>query len=122
MKYKRSKLEEMGLDFAVIIVQLHDFLFNTIREYTISKQIVKSGTSIGANIAEAQGAQSDADFIAKLHISLKEARETEYWIELLLRSNKISQELYDFLINHLDPLISYIILTLKKRKASLKTP
>lgn len=119
MGYIRSNIENLSLDFAVKMIQLHDYLRDSVREYTISKQIVRAGTSIGANIAEAQGAQSDADFIAKIHIALKEARETEYWIELLLRTNKITQDYYDYLTDNINPLISCIVFTLKKRKDAM---
>ena len=69
--------------FAVRIVRLHKHLINTKKEYVLSKQILRSGTSIGANVEEAIGGQSKADFIHKLAIAYKEARETSYWLRLL---------------------------------------
>jgi four helix bundle protein len=69
--------------FALQIVKLHQYLVSSKREFVLSRQLLRSGTSIGANIKEAQFAQSKADFIAKMYIALKESGETEYWLELL---------------------------------------
>jgi four helix bundle protein len=69
--------------FAVRIVKLYQHLINTKKEYVLSKQILRSGTSIGANVEEAIGGQSKADFISKLSIAYKEARETSYWLRFL---------------------------------------
>ncbi len=79
----RSILRDKSYKFALRIVKLYKFLTEDKREYILSKQILRSGTSIGANIAEASQGQSKADFVHKLSISLKEAFETQYWIELL---------------------------------------
>ena len=76
--------------FSVRIVNLHKYLCQEKKEYIISKQIYKSGTSIGANIAEAQRAQSTADFVAKMKIALKEANETQYWLRLLFETKYIT--------------------------------
>ena len=80
-----SKLRSQSMDFAVQIINLVKALKEK-RESIISNQIGRSGTSIGANIREAQYAHGKADFVAKLHIALKECSETEYWIELLIES------------------------------------
>ncbi len=76
-------VENKSFFFAVRIVKLCKHLRGTKKEYTLSKQLLRSGTSIGANVSEAQQAQSRADFIAKLSIALKEAVETSYWLRLL---------------------------------------
>ena len=91
-----SKLRTQSLDFAVSIIHLVKHLKEK-RESIISNQIGRSGTSIGANIREAQYAHGKADFIAKLQIALKEANETGYWLELLFKSNYISKEEYEAL-------------------------
>ena len=78
-------------------------------EYTLSKQILRSGTSIGANIAEAQYAQSDADFLNKLSIALKEASETEYWLELLNETEFISDEQYNSINKDCSEIIRMLI-------------
>lgn len=78
-----NAIEEKSFRFAVRIVKLCKYLRDAKREFTISNQLLRSGTSIGANVAEAQQAQSRADFISKLSIALKEASETCYWLRLL---------------------------------------
>jgi len=77
--------------FAVRVVKLYQYLCNEKKEYILSKQLLKCGTSIGANINEAQAAQSSKDFISKLSIASKEARETIYWIELLIKTNYLDE-------------------------------
>ena len=88
-----SKLRTQSMDFAVSIINLVKYLKEK-RESIISNQIGRSGTSIGTNIREAQYAHGKADFIAKLQIALKEANETGYWLELLFKTNYISEEEY----------------------------
>lgn len=83
-----KKITERTFDFALEIVLLYKFLAGN-KEFILSKQIVRSGTSIGANVEEAQAAQSKADFISKMSIASKEARETKYWLRLLCKSNYI---------------------------------
>ena len=90
---KENKLVELSLDFSVDIINLVKFL-KANHETIISNQIGRSGTSIGANIREAQYAHSKADFIAKLQIALKETNETGYWLELLYKTNYISESEY----------------------------
>ena len=79
----KGVLEEKSFQFAIRIVNLNRFLVENKKEFVLSKQILRSGTSVGANISEAQFAQSKADFVSKMHISLKEASETRYWLRLL---------------------------------------
>lgn len=78
--------------FAVRIVKLYKYLCDEQKEYVLSKQLLRCGTSIGANINEAQAGQSKADFIAKMSIASKEARETNYWIELLIETKYLNIE------------------------------
>ena len=87
--------------FSVRIVNLHKYISQEKHEYMISKQIYKSGTSIGANIAEAQRAQSTADFVAKMKIALKEASETQYWLQLLHNTKYITDVEFNSLHNDL---------------------
>lgn len=86
-----NTVEIKSSQFAVRIVKLCKHLHNTKKEYTLSKQLLRSGTSIGANIAEAQQAQSRADFVSKLNIALKEAEETNYWLRLLQATDYLSE-------------------------------
>ena len=95
---KENILAEKSLAFAVRIAKLHSFLENEKREYIMSKQVLKSGTSIGANVNEAQYGQSRADFTSKMNIALKEAAETEYWIKVLALSGHIDEKIADSLI------------------------
>ena len=90
---KENKLAELSMEFAVDIINLVRRLKEN-REAIISNQIGRSGTSIGANIHEAQYAQGKKDFISKLEIALKEASETGYWLELLHRTNYVDEQLY----------------------------
>ena len=100
--------------FSLEIIELYSFLYNEQKEFVISKQIYRSGTSIGANIAESIYAQSDADYINKLRISLKEASETRYWLELLFESHKIDEVQYNTLSNDVNTIIGTIINIINK--------
>lgn len=90
-----------SLDFAVRIVNLYKYLTRKQKEYVLSKQILRSGTSIGANVSEGERAQSRADFLTKMTIALKEANETKYWLTLLYRTNYINKAQYDSILNDL---------------------
>jgi len=89
---KQNLIQDKSFDFALSIIDVHKNLTHNKKEYIMSKQLLRSGTSIGANVNEAIEAQSRADFIHKLSIALKEARETEYWIRLLMAA--------DYMENH----------------------
>ena len=86
---KENVLINKSIDFAARIIKLHDYLVRNKKGLVIAKQIVRSGTSIGANVNEANYGQSIGDFISKMHIALKETAETEYWIQLLEKSEYI---------------------------------
>ena len=94
----KNTVEEKSFQFAVRIVKLCAYLQNEKREYVLSKQLLRSGTSIGANVAEAQQAQSRADFISKLSIALKEASETNYWLRLLNATDYLSESEFSSII------------------------
>lgn len=81
--------------FAVRIVRLHQYLINEKKEFVLSKQLLRCGTSVGANVEEAIGGQSRADFLSKLSIAYKEARETAYWLRLLKDTDYISASQFD---------------------------
>jgi len=95
---KENILIDKSIDFASRIIKLCKYLNDEKKEHVISKQIIRSGTSIGANINEAQYGNSKADFVAKLHISLKETAETEYWLRLLRKSDYIEENLFKSLL------------------------
>ena len=89
-----NSIAEKSMVFAVRVVGLYRYLSEKKRECVMSKQVLRSGTSIGANVREANSAQSKADFIAKMSIALKECDETGYWLELLSRTGFLSREEY----------------------------
>ena len=88
---KESILFTKSKTFAISIIHIYKYLCQEKKEYVMSNQLLRSGTSIGANIREAKFAQSKADFISKMSISLKEASETQYWLELLLETGYLSK-------------------------------
>lgn len=90
---KENILIEKSIDFGARIVKLHRYLTKEKHESVLSKQVLRSGTSIGANINEAQYGNSKADFIAKLHIALKETAETEYWLHILRKSDYLDNNM-----------------------------
>ena len=106
--------------FAVRIVKFSKFLENEKREYILSKQILRSGTSIGANLHECINAQSRADFVSKMQIALKEANETDYWLDLFLESEIIDQLMYKSLHDDLDEIIALLISSIKTTKTKDK--
>lgn len=112
----KSILQDKSLLFAVRCVNMYRYLTNEKKEYVLSKQMLRSGTSIGANISESRNAQSDADFVSKLSIALKEADETAYWFELMKMTEYISEEEYDSINNDLKELIAILVTTLKTKK------
>ena len=113
---KKSVLQEKSLAFAVRIVKFYRYLCEEKKEFVLSKQILRSGTAIGANARESQNAQSQADFITKLTIALKEADETQYWLELMDLSGVISHEEYVSLSNDLSELVAMLIASIKTIK------
>ena len=115
---RENLLIDKSIAFAARIIKLHKHLIKTQKETVISKQIVRSGTSIGANINEANYGQSKADFISKLHIAPKEAAETEYWLRLLLASSYISEEMGESLMKDCLELKKILIAFIGHRKRS----
>ena len=102
--------------FALRIIRLYQYLKNEKSEFVLSKQLLRSGTSIGANVKEAIRGQSRADFYAKLNISLKEASETEYWLELLIRTEYITREQYESINNDSTEINKLLISIIKTTK------
>lgn len=110
-----DKLSQQSMEFAVQIINLLKQL-KTQREYIISNQIGRSGTSIGSNISEAKYAHSTADFISKMQIALKEANETGYWLELLYKTNYINEEQYTFLKSKCKSLRAMLVASINTAK------
>ena len=96
---------DKSFDFAIRIVKLYQFLTTTKSEYVMSKQLLRCGTSIGANISEAQYAQSRADFLSKMRVALKEANETSYWLRLLYRTEYLSENQFQSLFSDIEEIL-----------------
>lgn len=112
---KESELIKQSIDFSIYLVDYYKWLVFDMREYVMSKQILRSGTSIGANLHEAQYAISKADFINKIHVSLKEASETEYWLIVLGRTGYAQRE-YNILKAKCESLKKMLVSTLNTLK------
>ncbi|MGA2625233.1 MAG: four helix bundle protein [Bacteroidota bacterium] len=110
---KRNIVREKSFDFAVRIVGLHRYLAAEKKEYVFSKQVLRSGTSIAANVEEADSAISKRDFSSKISISCKEAKETHYWLRLLLATDYINQREFDSLIGDCDEICKLLFSILK---------
>ena len=107
MKY--NAIVEKSFDFSCRIVYLYKHMVQEQKEYVLSRQILRSGTSIGANVHEAQRGQSRADFAAKMNIALKEANETEYWLRLLYKTEYLSEQQFSSMHHDIDELISILV-------------
>jgi four helix bundle protein len=115
---KENVVVNKSFKFSVSIIRVYQFLANEKKEYVLSKQILRSGTSIGANIEEAVGGVSDKDFIAKMSIAYKEARETKYWLKLLHETNYLSDKQFNTLLEDCEELLKilYTIINTSKNK------
>ncbi|MEI6091121.1 MAG: four helix bundle protein [bacterium] len=104
----KSIIKEKSFKFAVRIIYLYKYLVEDKREFILSKQLLKSGTSIGANVREALNGESKADFVHKLSIAQKECDETLYWLELLKETDKISQEEFESIYPDAEEILTII--------------
>ena len=116
---KKSITYEKSFAFAVRVVKVYKWLCENKKEYVISKQFLRSGTSIGANVKEAINAQSKKDFISKYSIALKEASEAEYWIELLAAGQYFDARESKSLLADINEVISLLTASVKTAKAGL---
>lgn len=105
---KNNVIQEKTYAFAIRIVRLHGYLVNNKKEFILSKQLLRCGTSIGANVEEAIGSQSEEDFFFKMTIAYKEARETHYWIRLLTDTNYLNKEESKSLLNDINEILKII--------------
>ena len=119
MAYNTGLLTEKTYHFALRIIRAYKFLREEQNEYVLSKQMLRSGTSVGANCKEAIYAQSTLDFISKLSIALKEASETEYWLDLLHDSQYIDDKSYESIHNDCVELIKLLSSIIKTTKSTL---
>ena len=116
---KENVVMNKSYTFALRIVKLYKYLVYEKKEYVLSKQLLRSGTSIGALIREGEHAQSKADFLNKMNVALKEANETQYWIELLRDSSYLSSEESLSIYDNADELIRLLASIVKSTKQSL---
>ena len=116
---KENLLIDKSIVFASRIIKLNQYLLKTKKETIISKQIVRSGTSIGANINEANYGQSKSDFISKMHIALKETAETEYWLKLLIMSEYITEDMGNSLLNDCLEIKRILVASINSKMASV---
>lgn len=107
--------------FALRIVKAYKYLIDEKKEFILSKQLLRCGTSVGANVEEAIGGQSLKDFFAKLNVSYKEARETMYWLRLIKDSDILNEKEADSLMNDCDELLKIIGTIIKTMKVKLST-
>ena len=123
MQRKKFFLEVKARDLSGRIVRMYQYLSEQRHEKMMSKQIYRSGTSIGANIAESRFAQSTPDYISKLSIALKEANETDYWIENLYKGQYINEKEYESIHHDVDEIIKLLVSSIKtcKKKYGLLT-
>ncbi len=112
----KSILRDKSYLFAIRIVKLSQFLQSEKKEYILSKQIIRSGTAIGALIKEAEFGQSKPDFINKLYVALKEANETEYWIMLLKDTDYLNQNEFESIVEECRELIKMLVSSIKTLK------
>ena len=115
---RENLLIDKSISFAVRIIKLYQYLIKTKKESIISKQIIRSGTSIGANINEANYGQSKKDFISKMHIALKETAETEYWLWLLIMSEYITEDMGKSILSDCLEIKRILIATINTAKKS----
>ena len=118
---KDNVIVDKSKAFALRIIKMYKYLCDEKKEFVLSKQVLRSGTSIGANIHEANiregvRGQSKADFYAKLHISLKEAEETQYWLELLYESDYLPEKEYKTIYSDCEELIKLLVSIVKTQK------
>ena len=113
-RYKSKK-------FAVRIVNMYKFLFDEKKEFVISKQVLRSGTSIGANLAEAECAMSKKDFLSKIYIALKECSETLYWLELLYETEYIDNSQFDSIYQDCEEIKKMLMATTKTTSLNLNS-
>ena len=114
-------IQEKSYAYAARIVKLYRFMIEQNQEYVLSKQLVRSGTSIGANVEEGIGGQSEKDFLAKINIAYKEARETHFWLRLLRDTDYLTDKQANSMIEDCDELLKIMGSIIKTVKTKLKS-
>ena len=117
---KGNVVEDKSFEFAVRIVKLYKLLTTERQEFVMSKQLLRAGTSVGANISEAQQAQSPSDFLSKMSIALKESYESDYWLRLLHRTDYLNEEEYKSIITDYRTISKLLVSIVKSTKNTNK--
>ena len=117
---RRDGIKEKSFSFSIKIVRLVQQLQNEKKEYILSKQLLRSGTAIGALVSEAKFGQSDADFLSKMYIALKEANETTYWIQLLYSTDYLTEEQYKDIYQNGKELVAILAAITKTLKVKIQ--
>jgi four helix bundle protein len=115
---KKNIIKDKSFQFSIKIVEIYKFLTIESKEFVMSKQLLRAGTSNGANVREAEHAESKADFTHKMSISLKEANETEYWLDLLKETGYLRVSQYENMKNEINELLRILISIVKSSKNS----
>lgn len=115
----KGKIKEKSFEFAIRIIKLYKFLCESKKEFVVSKQLLRSGTSVGANVREAQNAESAMDFVHKLAIAQKECDETMYWLELLYATDYINKEMFDSINSDASEILKMIRSAILTKKRNL---
>jgi four helix bundle protein len=113
---RQNVVREKSFAFALRMVRLAKYLQDEKKEFVLSRQVLRSGTAVGALVREAEHAQSKADFVSKMSIALKEANETDYWIDLLYRSDYIRQDSYESIHPDIQEMIKLLVAIVKTSK------
>ena len=111
-------IQDKSRDFAIRIVKCYKYLTEQQKEWVLSKQLLRCGTSIGANTRESRNAQSRLDFLSKINVALKEADETEYWLDIIHASGYIDDVMYESLEKDCSELVALLVSIIKKLKES----
>ena len=114
----KNIVRDKSFDFALRIIKLYKYLTDQKKEYVLSKQLLRSGTSIGAMVREAEQAESKADFIHKMSVALKEANESEYWIELLHKSDYLEDRSFESISSDIKEILKLLTSIIKTSKKS----
>ncbi|MEN8797618.1 MAG: four helix bundle protein [Flavobacteriaceae bacterium] len=116
---RENIVKAKSFEFAILAVQVVRGIQGKQKEFVLSNQLLRSGTSVGANICEAENAESKKDFIHKMSVALKEANETKYWLELMEKSELMDQQIYFELDNKITEITKILISAIKTAKANL---
>ena len=111
-----NQIQTQSFEFAVRVINLYKHLVKSHKEFDLFRQFLRSGTSVGANVAEAQTAQSYADFNSKMYIALKEANETQYWLRLFYRTEYLNDHEYQSIKKDIDSIVSLLMAITKSSK------